>query len=90
MKGHGMELQEKIENIQADIFDYEVQNISNNVVSIFTEVIEKKHVDPSNAQAMSALNQLMKQCLLAMQNKDYLLLADIMEYELKPMIGGGL
>ena len=85
-----MELVEKISNIQTSIFGYEIKSVSDAVVNIFSEVLDSKYINPSNPQALSALNHLMKQCLLAMQNADYLLLADLMEYELKPMIGDSL
>ena len=83
-----MDLLEKMTNIQSSIFDYEVKNISGNVVNIFTEIIESRRIDTSNPQVMMSLNTLMSRCLTAMQSSDYLLLADLMEYELKPMLGG--
>jgi hypothetical protein len=77
----------KIENVQASIFDYELANVSNNVVNIFTQIVESGVVSPSDAPELSRLNQLMSACLSAMQASDYLLLADLLEFELKPLIG---
>jgi hypothetical protein len=78
----------KIGNVQASIFGYEVANVSNNIVSIFGQVISDGTVDTADPQALARLNRLMGECLAAMQSSDFLLLADLLEYRLKPMIGG--
>ncbi|MDR1439234.1 MAG: hypothetical protein LBJ10_04255 [Clostridiales bacterium] len=76
-----------IGNVQASIFDYEVAHVSNNIVSIFSQIVSGGAVDTANPQALAKLNQLMGECLAAMQSSDYLLLADLLEYRLKPLIG---
>ena len=83
-----MTIIEKIDNIEAAIFDYEIANVPNNVVSVFSELIETGVFDKNNAGYLNQLNFLMSACLNAMQNKDYLFLADQLEYKLKPLIGG--
>ena len=83
-----MDIMEKLTNVQASIFDYEIKNVSNNLVNIFSEIIDNKLIDQNNQGKMNLLNNLMNHCLVAMQKKDYLLLADILEYELKPLVGG--
>lgn len=83
-----MTISDKINNIQKAIFDYEVANIANNTVSVFTEIIESRAAHAGDANFLNRLNSLMGLCLMAMQNKDYLLLADQLEYQLKPLIGG--
>ena len=79
---------QKIDNIEAAVFDYETANVMNNIVSVFTELLETDAIEVKNPVALNQLNMLMGECLSAMQNKDYLLLADLLEYKLKPMIGG--
>lgn len=81
-----MTIIEKIDNIESAIFDYEIANIANNVVSVFTEVIDTGSFETKGKQALTQLNAVLGACLLAMQNKDYLQLADQLEYKLKPMI----
>ena len=83
-----MEIIEKVSFVQTNIFNFEIQNVPNDIVSIFTAIIERKIIPSDNAALMNQLNQLMQQCLGAMQTSDYLLLADLLEYELKPLVGG--
>ena len=83
-----MNLTEKMENVQTSIFDYEIKDLSNNIVNIFTEIIENKLISSSDVEKLNYLNALMNHCLRSMQNADYLRLADLIEYELKPMVGG--
>ena len=81
---------EKLSNIQASIFDYEIKNVSTNLVNIFSEIIDNKLIDQNSQGKMNHLNNLMNHCLVAIQKKDYLLIADLLEFELKPLVGGTL
>ena len=56
-------------------------------VNIFSEIIEKGLIDVKNDRQLYSLNTIMNDCLKAMQYNDYLLLADYLEYNLKPIIG---
>ena len=82
-----MDLFERIDNIQASVFDYEVGTVPNNVASVFSDVLAGGRVDASDAPRVVALNRVMAACLEALGRKDYLLLADLLEYELKPFLG---
>ena len=79
---------QKIENIESAIFDYEVVDVANNIINVFTEVIDNNMIDKNNPNVLLRLNTLMGDCLSAMKNKDYLLLADQLEYKLIPMLKG--
>jgi len=85
-----MKILQKIDNIETAIFDYEIKNVMNNVVSVFTEIIETNTINANEPGRISKLNSLMSDCLAAMNDKDYLLLADYLEYLLKPMIGDSI
>ena len=85
-----MTLLQKIENIETAIFDYEIKNVMNNIVSVFTEIIETNAINVNEPDMINNLNKLMSDCIAAMNDKDYLLLADYLEFFLKPMIGGSL
>ena len=85
-----MTLLQKIDNIEAAIFDYEIKNVMNNIVSVFTEIIETGSVNANEPDMINKLNTLMSDCLAAMNDKDYLLLADYLEYFLKPMMGDNI
>lgn len=39
-----------------------------------------------NADAISRINNVLKYVTIALENKDYLLLADLLEYELKTIL----
>jgi hypothetical protein len=83
-----MTIQQKIMNIETAIFDYEITNIANNVVNVFSDIVESGAVGIGNPDQLNRLNALMGACLSAMQKKDYLLLADNLEYQLMPLLGG--
>jgi len=76
----------KIDNIQKAVFDCEFMNVANNIVSIFSEIVDTGGINLNNPEKLNRFNALMGECLLAMQNKDYLLLADQLEYQLKPLL----
>ena len=78
----------KIDSIEEAIFNYEIADTANDLVGVFTEIVETGVIGAGDSSALSRFNALMGKCLAAMQNRDYLLLADLMEYQLKPMIGG--
>jgi len=81
-----MTILEKIDNVIFAIFDFETMNIANNIINIFSEIIDTNLIDTKVPFLLNQINSLMANCLNAMQNKDYLLLADYLEYQLKPML----
>ena len=83
-----MTVLEIIDNIENNIFDYQIENIMNDIANLFSNIIENNIVDLSNSISLNQLNLLMSKCLSAMNNEDYLLVADQLEYNLKPMLGG--
>ena len=83
-----MALIQKIDEIENSIFDYEINNIMNDIVSVFSQIVENNMIDTNDLSTLNKINMLMGNCINSMQNKDYLLLADQLEYELKPIIGG--
>ena len=58
------------------------------IVNIFSEIVENNIIDSKDIEKLNRLNLLMNHCLRSMQSADYLYLADLFEYELKPLIGG--
>jgi hypothetical protein len=79
---------EKLLSIEKDIYEYSVGSVPNDVVGLFSGIIEGNLIDSSDSQRLIALNQIMGECLSAMQTCDYLLLADMLRYELKPVLEG--
>ena len=83
-----MTLVQKIDDIETAIFDYETKNVMIDIAGLFSEIIDSGAVETNNPNILNQLNKLMADCLAAMQNKDYLLLADQLEFVLKPIIEG--
>jgi hypothetical protein len=83
-----MSILSRIDAIETDIFKYEVSRTADELVSIFSDVLDTGAVSASDTVALVKFNSFMGECLGAMQSKDYLLLADLLEYRLKPMMGG--
>ena len=81
-----MTILQKIDNIESAIFEYEIANVTNNIINVFTEIIDFNLIDKNDPNLLLQLNVLMGDCLAAMKNKDYLLLADRLEYQLKPIL----
>ena len=81
---------DKLKQIERDIFEYDVGNIPNDVVGLFSSIIENNAVSSSDVNNLNLLNKLMGECLTAMQRSDYLLLADLLKYSLPPLLGGNV
>ena len=79
---------ERIKQIEDNVFEYNVDGINNDVVNMFSLVIENNVISGSDAMRLTSLNGIMGACLKAMQNCDYLLLADLLKYRLTPLLGG--
>ena len=77
-----------IESIERDVFDFAVGKIPNDVVNLFSGIIEGGLSGSAVAGRLAELNMLMGEALAAMQNHDYLLLADLLRYRLLPLLGG--
>lgn len=76
-------LQAKIRQLQNDIFAYIIETVPAQLSELMTGIIEQGILDLSDAGQVQRFNRIMQAGLEAVQNRDYLLLADIMEYELK-------
>jgi hypothetical protein len=76
-------LHEKIRQLQNDIFTYKIETVPVQLSELMNGVIEQGLLDLNDASQVQRFNRIMQAGLEAVQNRDYLLLADIMEYELK-------
>jgi hypothetical protein len=79
-------LQEKIRQLQNDIFAYKIETVPVQLSELMNGVIEQGLLDLNDAGQVQRFNRIMQTGLEAVQNRDYLLLADIMEYEFKAML----
>jgi hypothetical protein len=75
-------LQEKIRQLEKDIFDYKIEAVPAHLSELMTTIIEIPAFNLSDVNRVQRFNRIMQVSLEALQKQDYLLLADIMEYEL--------
>ncbi len=75
-----------IDRLQEDIFKYEMQGVNTEISSLIGG-ITRLMAGITHSQT-ATLNEILKYITTGMQNQDYLLVADILEYELKPFIKG--
>jgi hypothetical protein len=79
---------EKLLSIEKDIYEFSVGSVPSDVVALFSGIVEGNLIDGSDSQRLMSLNQIMGECLAAMQKSSYILLADLLRYELKPILEG--
>lgn len=75
-------LEEKIRQLEKDIFNYKIEAVPVQLSDLVTTIIETPAFDLNDVNRVQKFNQIMQVGLEALQKQDYLLLADIMEYEL--------
>jgi len=81
-----MDIIKNIEKIINEIYDYDIKFLINNLIQIFTDILNCNDLIKFPT-LLNKCNSIITGCYLAVQKKDYLLVADLLEYELKPMIG---
>lgn len=73
-----------IDQIEEYIFKFDIGKVATGMVSIIdnlNQLFEGKPEDPEVERLLETLTN-------AIQNQDYLLMADLLEYRLKPMVQG--
>ena len=80
-------LEEKIRQLEKDIFDYKIEAVPVQFSDLVTTIIEIPAFDLNDVNRVQKFNRIIQAGLEALQKQDYLLLADIMEYELKKFLG---
>lgn len=74
---------ELIDIIQENIFKYNINNIFENISLLVENIVS--YIDVFAVEEIK-LNKILNWVNISLLNKDYLLLADILEYEFKPLI----
>lgn len=75
-----------INKLQDTVFDDQIMNIKQDFINLVNELERiTPYVSKNTMEAYN--NQILLPMLRAFENQDYLLLADLAEYELKPFIG---
>lgn len=81
-----MELLEKIDSVQNMIFNYDLASVPAVTSEVLTAVLEHPLFDRSDPGKLKTFNAFTVSCMRAIQDRDYLCLADILEYDIKPFI----
>ncbi len=77
------ELEKSITNIRKKIFDYDISELQTEIL-LLIEMIQNKIVNLSTEDLMY-FKEISNYITVALQNKDYLVLGDILKYELLPL-----
>jgi len=75
-------LQEKIRQLQKNIFNYNIEAVPAHLSELMTTIIEIPAFNLNDVDMVQRFNHIMQAGLEAFQKQDYLLLADILEFEL--------
>ncbi len=76
---------EALQEAQEAIFKYNIPEASKRLVEIFDTLSELQERWDNHQQEQ--LQEILQILGLALQNQDYMLAADLMEYGLKPLVG---
>lgn len=79
-----IKLEENVAIIREKIYSYDIANIQNEVLVLVEEF--SNLTNSLNTEKLGYRNDILNYLMTAFSNKDYLVLGDILKYELLPMI----
>lgn len=81
----GIEL--NIEEIQRKVFTYDIEQIPALLIDLMSSIIEGQLFDLGDVSKVQVFNRIMQVSMEAIQHRDYLLLADLIEFEISKLLG---
>lgn len=78
---------QEIDRAQEQLFAFRIDEAGKSFLAIVDELQE---LLPDHKEASGRVLPLLEEMLAAMQNNDYLLVADLLEFRLKPLMGAML
>lgn len=75
-----------IDKIRDNIFDYNLNEVFINVDSLILELSKYESLELIPKEKISGFNTILGNINLSIQNKDYLLLSDVLKFQLKDFI----
>ena len=75
-----------IDEIQDDIFAYHIEKVSTAMIRLAETLTT--WIKTLSAKEQTAVNPVLKAIIDSYANKDFLLVADLLEFELKPLLNG--
>ena len=76
----------KIENIRDSIYDYNLKAMFNNIDSLIIEISNYVNIEEMPKEKNNVFNTILENINISIQNKDYLLVSDILKFQLKDFI----
>lgn len=77
-------MEDLLHETQKALFQYDIPKASQDLVEIFDAMAHlEEHLDASETEQ---LQEILQSFNLAMQNQDYLLIADLLEYVIQPLV----
>lgn len=77
-------MEQLLQEVQQTMLHYDIAGASQHLVELFDALLQVEHQLPDSHQ--EKFQAILQQLNLAMQNQDYLLTADLLEYEIRPLI----
>jgi len=77
-------MEELLQEVQQAMLHYDIARASQHLVELFDALLQVEHQLADSQQ--EKFQAILQQLNWAMQNQDYLLTADLLEYEIRPLI----
>ena len=78
------EILKQVEKIEEKIFNYNFNAVQTNINKVIESIYP--YIDDINENRRNTINQVLNYINIALENSDYLFLADVLRYELVPWI----
>ena len=75
-----------IDKIRNNIFDYNIKEVFNNIDFLIHEISNYVNLEIIPEDKINVFNTILQNINLSIQNKDYLLLSDILKFQLKDFV----
>lgn len=75
--------QKKIDQICELILQYKFNDSIQNLVTVLDQILAEKNIEQ---EKNNSINEILNYLDIALENKDYLFVHDLLKYELKPML----
>ncbi|MGG0510575.1 hypothetical protein ABE078_24245 [Priestia megaterium] len=75
--------QKKIDQICEFILEYKFNDSIQNLVTVLDQILAEKNIEQEKS---NSINEILNYLDIALENKDYLFVHDLLKYELKPML----
>lgn len=81
-------ISEKIDEVIESIFECKFNEVTKNTIEI-VDYIENNIIVANNAKK-EIWNKVLNYLIIGLENKDYLIVGDILKYEIKPILKGDI